>query len=57
MALAEVSKRAPDGVFCLVSALTYHYLKDQMLRQVWVAIGAKDRAPRVDYPTVRIVPV
>lgn len=55
MALAEVSKRIPDGVICLVSALAYHDLTDQMPRQVWVAIGAKDWAPRVDYPTVRIV--
>ena len=55
MALAEVSKRIPDGVICLVSALAYHDLTDQMPRQVWVAIGAKDWAPKVDYPKVRIV--
>ena len=40
MALAEVSKRIPDGVICLVSALAYHDLTDQMPRQIWVAIGA-----------------
>ena len=55
MALAEVSKRIPDGVICLVSALAYHDLTDQMPRQVWVAIGAKDWAPKVEYPKVRIV--
>ncbi len=55
IALAEVSKRIPDGVICLVSALAYHDLTDQMPRQVWVAIGAKDWAPKVDYPKVRIV--
>jgi predicted transcriptional regulator of viral defense system len=47
MALAEVSKRIPDGVICLVSALAYRDLTDQMPRQVWVAIGAKDWAPKV----------
>lgn len=55
IALAEVSKRIPDGVICLVSALAYHDLTDQMPRDVWVAIGAKDWAPKVEYPKVRIV--
>ena len=53
--LAEASKRVPRGVVCMVSALAYHQLTDQMPRKVWPAIGAKDWLPSVDYPPLRIV--
>ncbi len=53
--LAEASKRVPKGVICLISALAYHGLTDQMPRKVWTAIGAKDWEPSVDYPPLRIV--
>ncbi len=55
IALAEVAKRIPRGRICLVSALAYHGLTDQLPRKVWVAIGAKDWEPKVDYPKIRIV--
>ena len=38
----------------VASALDYHELSDQMPRKVWIAIGAKDWAPKVDYPPLRI---
>lgn len=53
--LAEASKRVRKGVICLVSALAYHGLTDQMPRKVWIAIGAKDWMPSVKYPPLRIV--
>ena len=53
--LAEASKRVPRGVICLVSALAFHGLTDQMPRRVWMAIGAKDWKPVIDYPPIRIV--
>ncbi len=53
--LAETAKRIPKGTICLVSALAYHGLTDQLPRTVWVAIGPKDRTARVDYPPVRFV--
>lgn len=53
--LAEAHKRVPKGVICLISALAYHGLTDQMPRKVWIAIGAKDWQPAVDYPPLRIV--
>jgi predicted transcriptional regulator of viral defense system len=53
--LAEIAKRIPKGRICMVSALAYHGLTDQLPRTVWVAIGAKDWAPRIDYPKIRIV--
>lgn len=53
--LAEVSKRVPKGTICMISALAYHGLTDQMPRKVWIAIGAKDWAPSIEYPPLRIV--
>lgn len=53
--LAAASKRVPKGVICMVSALAYHELTDQIPRKVWMAIGARDWAPVVDYPPMRIV--
>jgi predicted transcriptional regulator of viral defense system len=43
--LAEVAKRVPKGVVCLVSALVFHGLTDRLPGKVWMAIGQKDWAP------------
>ncbi len=53
--LAEVSKQVPKGVICLVSALAYHGLSDQMPRQVWIAIPASAWAPQLSYPPLKLV--
>jgi predicted transcriptional regulator of viral defense system len=55
--LAEVSKRTPGGVICLLSALRFHGLTTQAPPAVWLAIGPKDRAPRPDNVLLRIVRV
>lgn len=53
--LAEVAKRAPKAIICLISALAYHRLTDQIPRKVWIAIGAKDWEPKLAYPKIRPV--
>ncbi|MDP3782808.1 MAG: transcriptional regulator [Sphingopyxis sp.] len=53
--LAEISKRIPKGRICMVSALAFHGLTDQMPRKVWIAIGAKDWEPKLEFPRIRIV--
>ena len=53
--LAEAAKRQPKGVICLVSALAFHGLTDQLPRAVWMAVGAKDWAPRTGAPPIRVV--
>lgn len=53
--LAEAAKRVPKGVVCLVSALAFHGLTDQLPRKVWLAIGQKDWAPKSDGSSIRIV--
>jgi predicted transcriptional regulator of viral defense system len=54
-ALAEVSKRAPHVVVCLLSALQFHGLTTQAPFEVWVAIDVKARRPRIEHPTLRVV--
>lgn len=53
--LAEVAKRVPRGVVCLVSALAYHELTDTIPARVWMAIGPKDHRPTIDHPRVHFV--
>ena len=53
--LAEAAKRVPRGVVCLVSALAFHGLTDQLPKKVWMAIGNKDWAPKPDGLPVRVV--
>ena len=53
--LAEAAKRLPKGIICLVSALAYHGLTDQLPQKVWVAIGKKDWAPKPSGGPIRIV--
>lgn len=53
--LVEACRRVPRGVVCLLSALQFHHLTTQSPFEVWMAIDAKARLPRVDYPPLRIV--
>ena len=53
--LAAVSKRSPQVVICLLSALRYHELTTQAPFEVWIAIGNKSHPPRMAYPPLRIV--
>jgi predicted transcriptional regulator of viral defense system len=53
-ALAEAAKLVPKGVVCLVSALAFHELTDTIPRNVWMAIGPKDRSTARTQPPLRI---
>lgn len=53
--LAEVARRVPKGVVCLLTALRFHDLTTQAPFEVWLAIENKAIAPRLDYPPLRIV--
>jgi len=52
-ALLTVAKRAPDVLFCLLTALRLHEMTTQAPFEVWIAIGNKDHPPRLDYPPLR----
>lgn len=53
--LAEVGKRIPNGIVCLLSALRFHGLTTQQPYQIWLTIGSRDREPHVDHLSLRIV--
>ena len=52
--LVEVAQRAPQVVFCLLTALRFHELTTQAPFEVWVAIGNREHAPRLPYPNLRV---
>lgn len=54
-ALVTVAKRAPQALFCLLTALSFHGLTTQSPSEVWIAIGNKERPPSLDYPPLRTV--
>lgn len=54
-ALAEVACKHPQAIVCLLSALRLHELTTQSPFEVWLAIPNKARAPKIDYPRLRIV--
>jgi predicted transcriptional regulator of viral defense system len=52
--LVEVASRAPQVVFCLLTALRFHELTTQAPFEVWIAIGNKEHPPRLPYPKLRV---
>lgn len=53
--LAEVAVRCPQGVFCLLTALRVHNFTTQAPFEIWLAIPNKARAPKLDYPPLRVI--
>ncbi|MFO7898311.1 MAG: type IV toxin-antitoxin system AbiEi family antitoxin domain-containing protein [Planctomycetota bacterium] len=53
--LAEVCKRVPHGVVCLLSALSHHEIGTQSPHRVWLAIHYKARLPKANGLPLKIV--
>lgn len=53
--LAEVARKVPKGIVCLLSALRFHNLTTQAPFEVWLAVENKAVKPKLDYPQLRIV--
>lgn len=53
--LAEVSKRVPHAVICLLSALQVHGMTSEAPHAVWVLIDRHARMPKVTSPTLEVV--
>ena len=43
----------PRGVICLISALCYYDLTDQVMREYWIAVPNNDKSPK--RPHIRVV--
>ena len=52
--LVTVATRAPEGVVCLISALSFHEITTQIPHEIHLAIPRHAEAPRIDYPPVRV---
>jgi predicted transcriptional regulator of viral defense system len=52
--LLTVAKRVPQGIICLVSALSFHELTTQIPRSVSIAMPMGAETPRLDYPPITV---
>jgi predicted transcriptional regulator of viral defense system len=52
--LVQVAMRIPNGVVCLISALSFHELTTQVPRQVYIALPSSAEKPRLEYPPLRL---
>jgi predicted transcriptional regulator of viral defense system len=53
--IAEVSKRTPQAIVCLLSALSLHGIGTQSPHEVWIALDRKGRKPMNLGTRVRVV--
>lgn len=53
--LVTVAVKAPQAVFCLLTALQLHELTTQLPRQIWIGMPRGSHAPRIDYPPIKMV--
>jgi len=52
---AEVAKRVPGSVICLLTALVFHGITTQSPASVWIALRKGARTPVLNSPSLRIV--
>ena len=52
--LVPVALRVPDGVLCLLSALSLHGLTTQIPHEVYLALPRGADRPRLDHPPLRV---
>lgn len=53
--LLVVATRAPNAVFCLLTALAFHRLTTEMPHEIWIAVALNARTPAIDRPPIRVV--
>jgi predicted transcriptional regulator of viral defense system len=53
--VADVAKRVPHAIVCLLSALQIHELTAEAPHAVWIMIDRHARAPTLAYPKLEIV--
>jgi len=53
--IADVVKRVPHGVVCLLSALGIHGLTTQLPHAVWLMINSRARAPKAGSTSIEVI--
>ena len=52
--LATVALKAPKGVICLISALSWHEMTSEIPHEIYLALPRGAEPPRLAYPPLRI---
>ncbi len=52
--LTTVAMKVPKGVICLISALSYHEMTNEIPHEIYLALPRGAEPPRLDYPPLRI---
>ena len=52
--LVPVAVKVPNGVLCLISALAFHELTNQVPHEVHIALSRGAENPRLSYPPIRV---
>ena len=52
--LATIAKRVPTGVVCLISALSFHQLTNEIPHEVYLAIPTGKEKPKINFPPTRV---
>jgi predicted transcriptional regulator of viral defense system len=52
--LAEVGKRVPNSIVCLISALSFHGLTTQIPHEIWIAVPRGSWRPDIEYPPLNL---
>ncbi|MBW2263773.1 MAG: type IV toxin-antitoxin system AbiEi family antitoxin domain-containing protein [Deltaproteobacteria bacterium] len=52
--LVAVAQRVPRGIVCLVSALAYHEITNEVPQEVQIALPRGTKTPVLDHPRIRI---
>ena len=52
--LMTVAVRVPEGVICLISALSFHEMTSQVPHEVYLSLSRGKWGPKLDYPPIRV---
>lgn len=52
--LVAVSIRVPQAVLCLISALAFHDLTDEIPHEIYIALPRGGNKPQLDHPPLRV---
>jgi predicted transcriptional regulator of viral defense system len=52
--LTAVAKRVPKGVICLISALSFHNITNEIPHEVYLAIQTGREKPKLNFPPTRV---
>jgi predicted transcriptional regulator of viral defense system len=50
-----IAAKIPQAVFCLLTALQFHQLTNQLPRQIWVTMPQGSHSPKITYPPITMI--